>query len=263
MIFIRSLIFNVLFYFCTAIIVLLWLPTLPFGRHMVFAAARAWCTCTLFLLRTICNIGFEVRGLENIPAGGYMLAAKHQSAWETAVILRFTPDYTFVLKHELTKIPLFGWYLRAGEQIAIDRSKGGSSLSQVIKQASVVISQGRQLIIFPEGTRRAPGAPPHYKFGVAHIYGGTKATCVPAALNSGLFWGRNSFLKRPGKIVLSFLEPILPGLEKPVFFKLVQERIETETAKLIAESLAADPSLVAVLQTQPTEARPATSPSGS
>ena len=127
-----------------------------------------------------------------------------------------------MLKRELARIPLFGLYARCGEQIAIDRARGRAALAQVSQQARKVLADGRQLLIFPEGTRRAPGAEPQYKFGVAFIYTETGALCLPVALNSGLFWPRRSFLRRPGTVLVEFLEPIRPGLDKATFLKDLQ-----------------------------------------
>ena len=243
MLFLRSLVFNVGFYVGTAVFALVGLPALARDRHAVLALARAWARYVDWLLGTVCGLRVEFRGVENIPVGGYIIAPKHQSAWETLALLRFTPDFSYVLKRELMRIPLFGWYLARAEQIAIDRSQGASALNQVVTKARALLTEGRQLFIFPEGTRRPPGAEPRYKFGVAQLYAATGAPCLPVALNSGLFWPRRSFLRRPGVILVEFLPPIAPGLEKSVFFEQLQTRMEEATNRLIAESLAADPTL--------------------
>jgi len=243
MLFARSLIFNVAFYVGTFVMMIVGLPTLARDRHAVMGLARLWGRYNLWLLRVVCGLRVEFRGLQNIPTGGYIIAPKHQSVLETFALVEFPPDFSFILKRELMRIPLFGWYLAGAEQIAIDRAKRSSALAQVVDKSRALLASGRQIFIFPEGTRRPVGAEPRYKFGVAQIYAETGAPCLPVALNSGLFWPRRSFLRRPGVVLMEFLEPIQPGLERGVFFALLQSRLEDATNALVAESLAADPSL--------------------
>jgi 1-acyl-sn-glycerol-3-phosphate acyltransferase len=220
----RSLVFNLAFFLVTAILMIACLPTLFMGRHAVFWLARTWSTTILWLLRVICGMRVDFRGTERIPKGGLIIAPKHQSAWETFALLGHVSDFSYILKRELTWIPLFGWYLKAAEQIAIDRARGGAALAQATTRAREIVQGGRQVFIFPEGTRRPAGAPPKYKFGVAHIYAEAGVPCLPVALNSGLFWGRRTFIKRPGTVLVEFLEPIPPGLDKATFYQLLQNR---------------------------------------
>ncbi len=210
---VRSALFNVLFYLVLIVLMLAGLPTMLFGRHAVLRMANIWGKASLLLLRWICGTRVEFRGLDNVPSQACIIASKHQSFIEIIAFASLYSDFTFVLKRELTRIPLFGWYLAQSDQIAIDRASGRSALTQVSRMAKIVLAEGRQVFIFPEGTRRPPGAAPDYKFGVAYLYNETGATCVPVALNSGLFWPRRSFIRRPGTIVLQFLEPIGPGLD--------------------------------------------------
>lgn len=244
MLILRSLLFNVLFYVVLVAIMLALLPTILFGPDRVKAAARTWGRVSLWLLRVVCRTRVEFRGLENIPEGGCIIAPKHQSVWEVFALITVFKDFTYVLKRELTWIPLFGWYIARGRQIAIDRSKGRAALAQVARKARVIIGEGRQLFIFPEGTRKAPGAPPDYKFGAAFVYNDLKVPCLPVALNSGLFWPRRSFLRRPGTIVVDILPPIAPGLSVAAFLDTLQDRIETASDRLIAEAVARDPALL-------------------
>jgi 1-acyl-sn-glycerol-3-phosphate acyltransferase len=252
----RSFAFHLSFYLLTAVLAILGLPALLAGRTGVIALARFWARLVQVLLAGICGLRADFRGVENIPSGGYIIAPKHQSAWETLALLRFTPDFTFVLKRELLKVPIFGWYLRRSQQIAIDRSKGASALSQVVAKTRAMAPEGRQIFIFPEGTRRAPGAPAQYKFGVSHIYAQTGARCLPVALDSGLFWPRRGFLIRPGTVLVEFLPAIEPGLDRDSFLQLLQARLEQATDRLIAESIAADPSLKSALARDGAEAAP-------
>ena len=247
MIFLRSAIFNALFYTNMILLMIIGLPTLLISRHAVFSLARAWAKSSLWLLKVICGVEAEFRGAGNIPKGGYLIAPKHQSIWETFALCLYFPDFSFILKRELTWIPFFGWYLIRAEQIAINRSSGSAALAEAIQRSREILAQGRQVFIFPEGTRRPVGAVPSYKFGVAQIYAQANAACVPVALNSGLFWPRRSFIRRPGKILVEFLEPIPPGIERSAFFNLLQDKMEEATNRLVEESIRANPKLRAVL----------------
>jgi 1-acyl-sn-glycerol-3-phosphate acyltransferase len=247
MLLLRSALFNLLFYLNLLALMVLGLPLLSRGRSAVMVQSGRWGRSSLWLLKVICGMEVEFRGLHRIPPGALIVASKHQSFWEVFAFLAIFTDFTYVLKRELARIPLFGIYARVGEQIAIDRARGRAALAQVTEQARKVLADGRPLLIFPEGTRRPPGAPAAYKFGVAHIYAGTGATCLPVALNSGLFWPRRSFLRRPGLVVVEFLEPIEPGLDRASFARELESRIEAASARLLEESLARDPSLRAAL----------------
>jgi 1-acyl-sn-glycerol-3-phosphate acyltransferase len=237
----RSLLFNLVFYANLILLMIVGLPTTLAGRRAVFGMARAWGVSSLWLLEKICGLRVEFRGLENIPSGGYIIASKHQSFLETFALLLHAPDFAYVLKRELTFIPFFGWYLIGGEQIAIDRSGGRSAISVLSARAGAVLRAGRQIFIFPEGTRRPPGAPPQYKFGVAKLYEDTGAPCLPVALNTGLFWGRRGFKRRPGVAVIEYLPLIAPGLQRDAFLDKLQSTIEAECGRLNAEAAAKNP----------------------
>lgn len=231
----RSLLFNVLFYLNLVVLLIAAIPTLVMPRGAIMQVAKLWGRSTLWLLRVVCGIGVEWRGLEKLPPGGILVAAKHHSTWETFALLTQFPDPAYVIKRELTWIPFFGWYALHGRMIPVDRGAGKSALAGMMNEARKAFAEGRQLIIFPEGTRRAAGAEPKYKFGIAHLYAESGVPCVPVALNSGLFWPRHRFLRFPGTITAEFLDPIQPGMEKAAFFAKVQDEIETATARLIAE----------------------------
>jgi 1-acyl-sn-glycerol-3-phosphate acyltransferase len=248
MIFLRSLLFNIAFYVNVTVIMIVGLPAMLFNRAAILEIARIWGRSSLWLLDKICGIKVEFRGLEHLEQNGCIIAAKHQSVWETFALTTKVGDFTFILKRELTMLPLFGQYLVRANQIAIDRKSRSLALRQLIEQSTAAIADGRVIFIFPEGTRRPAGAPPAYKSGVTHLYAAAHAPCVPVALNSGLFWPRRKFLRRPGTIVVEFLPVIPAGLPKPAFFRLLQQRIETATDRLIAEALAKDPSLAANLE---------------
>jgi 1-acyl-sn-glycerol-3-phosphate acyltransferase len=204
--------------------------------------AELWGRTSVWMLRVVCGTKMEVRGLEYLNGARLsdplIIAAKHQSTWETFALLKLFEDFTFIVKRELMWVPIFGWCMWKGRMIPVDRGAGSQALTNMTNRAREEIRTGRQLIIFPEGTRRAAGAEPRYKFGVAHLYAETGVPCIPVALNSGLFWPRRKFMRWPGTIVVEFLPPIPPGLDKSEFFQRLQDDIETATARLLAEGQA-------------------------
>lgn len=238
LILVRSIAFNVLFYVNTVFWLLVGLPTFFMPYWAIVEVAKAWGRVNLFLLRWVAGLKIEVRGAEKIPKGGLIVASKHQSAWETFAILPLFDIPLFIVKRELMWIPIFGWLMAKGRMVPVDRSAGAHALNDMTERARIEIGRGRQLIIFPEGTRRPAGAEPRYKYGVAHLYAAEGVPCVPIALNSGLFWPRRSILRHPGTVLVEVLDPIPPGLDKEVFFERLKDGIETATARLIAESQA-------------------------
>jgi 1-acyl-sn-glycerol-3-phosphate acyltransferase len=233
---VHSLIFNALFYLNTMFWLLVGLPTFFMPYIGVIRVAQAWGRVNLILIRAA-GIKFELRGAEKVPPGALIVASKHQSAWETFALLTLFDNPLFILKRELEWIPFFGWMLIKGRMVPVNRGAGSQVLAEMTERARLELSRGRQLIIFPEGTRRPAGAEPRYKYGVAHLYAAMDVPCLPVALNSGVFWPRRrSLMLKPGTVVVEILDPITPGLDKDVFFKLLQERIETATARLIAEA---------------------------
>jgi 1-acyl-sn-glycerol-3-phosphate acyltransferase len=251
MIFIRSALFNLLFYATMIVLMVVGLPALFFGRKAILALARTWSRFSLWLLKVVCGTSAEFRGLENIPKGACIIAPKHQSFWETFALILYFDDFAYVLKRELTFIPVFGWYLQRGGQIAINRATARTALRQLVVKAKVLFAEGRQLFLFPEGTRRAPGAPPAYKAGVAYLYEKTRVPCLPIALNSGLFWPRRSFLRFPGTIIVEFLPVIAPGMKRDAFLRKLQWRIESATDRLIAEAARKQPDAPAISASTP------------
>jgi 1-acyl-sn-glycerol-3-phosphate acyltransferase len=243
MVWLRSALFHVLFYIVLIGLMIVGLPYAFMPRQKMLDLPKLWGRVSLFLLAHVCGLKVEFRGLEHLPEGAAIIAAKHQSFLETFAMPTKLGDFTYVLKRELMKIPVFGWYLRAAEQLAIDRSRRANALNLVAKAAREVLAQGRQIVIFPEGTRKLVGAPPDYKAGVAFVQAETGALCVPVALNTGLFWPRSGFLRRPGCAVIEFLEPIGPGLDKRAFMAVLQDRIETASDRLAAEAFERDPAL--------------------
>ncbi len=231
----RSLVFNVLVFSCTWLILFAALPTLLASRHATMSVARFWARTMLWLLRNVCNIRLELRGIENVPPGGCVIAAKHHSAFDTLVWHALLVDSTYVLKAELMRVPLFGRLARHAGMIPVDRNGGGAALRRMLRAAEGAIAEGRQLVIFPEGTRTAPGERVPYQPGVVAIAAATSAPVLPAATDSGRLWGRRAFIKRPGVIRISILPPLPAGLGRAAMLKALETGIETESARLLAE----------------------------
>jgi 1-acyl-sn-glycerol-3-phosphate acyltransferase len=231
---IRSVVFNVLFYLNLLVHFIGAIPTLAMPRWGIIAVARFWARTNLWLLRTICGIRVEFRGVEKIPPGPLLVSSKHQSLWETFALLLILPDPAYIMKRELMWIPFFGWYTWKAGMIPVDRSRGSQALAEMNACARREAQRNRQIIIFPEGTRRPPGAEPKYKYGVVHLYAEMGVPCLPIALNSGLFWPRRSIRRYPGTIRVEVLDPIPPGLGKDEFFERLQGEVEAATARLVA-----------------------------
>ncbi len=235
MIIVRALAFNAVFWTVSIIMTLVWLPTLALPRKYAVMGMRAWAQLMLNFLRTFIGVKMETRGLQHRIDGPVLYAMKHQSMWDTIVPYVLFSDPVIVMKKELMHLPLYGWYARKAGMVPVDRSAGASALKSMVKAAQAMRDEGRPIIIFPEGTRAIPGAVPDYKPGVAALYNQLDIPCIPVAVNSGLVWGRRSFIKKPGTITLEFLEPIEPGLKRKPFMATLEDRIETATNRLVAE----------------------------
>jgi 1-acyl-sn-glycerol-3-phosphate acyltransferase len=231
----RSIIFNIAFYINLILFLLFGSVFFFTPRKWSIEALKTWARTSLWLLRVICNTHIDVQGLVNIPQGPLLVAGKHQSLWETFAVLPYLDDPCMVLKKELSWIPFFGWFIFKFRMIAVERSAGSAALRKLMARGVEELAAGRQIVIMPEGTRRAPDAPPDYKPGAAALYGKLNCTCVPFALNSGLFWPRRKFLRYPGTIVLEFLAPIPAGLPRKAFQERLERDIETTTRRLVAE----------------------------
>lgn len=249
MIRVRSAIFQVVFYATFIVMMICGLPCLA-SRAATMWLVRTWAKLSLRLLRTICGTRVEFRNLELLPKGGSIIAVKHQSFFETFALITVLDDYAFVLKKELTAIPFFGWYARRADHIGIDRGRRAASLSSLQRAVRAKLAERRQIVIFPEGTRSPVGVVPVYKPGVAALVADAGVACTPVALNSGLFWPRRSFVRRPGTIVIEVLPAIQPGLGKRAFMTALQGAIEPATDALVAAAIAADPGLAQVIAEQ-------------
>lgn len=228
MLFIRSLLFNLAWYANLIIQMLGQIPFYFFLNHKnTIDVAKRWCRSNHPFHRWLAGTDIEVTGLDNIPEGGFIVAAKHQSIWEFYALFPLFRDPCFVLKSELMKIPLFGWYVAHMAQIPIRRGDRGKAMRHMIKVSLDKIAENRQILIFPEGTRRAPGAEPQYRYGVTRMYSELNCPVLPVSLNSGLYWPRRSFLRHPGTIRIMIHEPIMPGMDADSFTEELQDRIET------------------------------------
>jgi len=225
----RSALFLVWFLAITTVLSLAFLPVLALPREATVWLARLWARWTFWGLKIFAGIGWEIRG--TVPRGPVLVAAKHMSMWDTLALYLALDEPAIVLKRELLRIPFYGWFLAKAAAIPIDRGAGASALRKMAEAARKVLAQARPILIFPEGTRKKPGAAPDYKPGVAGLYGQLDVNCVPVALNSGIYW--TGFLKHKGTIVLEFLEPIGPGLKRGDFMRLLEDRIETATNRLL------------------------------
>jgi 1-acyl-sn-glycerol-3-phosphate acyltransferase len=236
---IRTALFYLVFLGQTAILAIMAsIPGLIWGRtRFGFAIARFWCWSNVIYLRVLTGMGTAVEGQENIPPGGCIIASKHQSDWDIFAIFPHTGRPAFIAKKELMRIPFFGWALRSLDGIEIDRKKGGQAIPEMIKQARSAIDRGCRIVIYPEGTRRATLAPPDYRQGIVRLYTDLNVPVVPVALNSGLFWGRNSLIIWPGTARVKFLPPIEPGLDSETLMQRLKDAIEPESMRLTLEAI--------------------------
>lgn len=225
----RSALFMAWFLAVTTVLSLIFLPVLVLPRGATVWLARIWSRATFLGLKLFAGIDWEIRGTP--PTGPVLVAAKHMSMWDTLALYLALKSPAIVLKRSLLTIPFYGWFLWKATAIAIDRGAGAGALRKMAAAAQKVLDEGRPILIFPEGTRKKPHAPPDYKPGVAGLYALSKVPCVPVALNSGVYW--TGFIKKPGTIVLEFLEPIAPGLKREAFMALLESRIETAANRLL------------------------------
>ena len=235
MIVLRSLLFQLAFWSWTALMAFAGLPFLLGTRRGMMEFGAVWSRGTLALLRWTVGLDYAVRGRANLPAGPAIVAMKHQSAWDTIAAPLLFPDCAVVIKRELTWLPFYGWYVVKAGSIAVDRGAAARALKRMVARAERVAAERRSVVIFPQGTRTAVDARKPYLPGIAALYQQLGLPVVPVALNSGLFWGRRRFMRRPGTVVVEILPPIAPGLKRAAFMAELERRIETATDALVAE----------------------------
>jgi len=236
MILVRSILFNLLFYGFTLLVGVFGLPSFLMGRRAVQRVSRFWSGTLVTMARVVAGIDVDLRGIENLPKSPAIVAAKHQSAWETLYFTELLDQPAAVMKDELVKAPVVGPYMRAMDMIPVDRKAGASALRRMVEKAREAAAAGRSILIFPQGTRVAPGTKAPYHPGTAALYVGLGLPVIPVALNSGMYWSRNAFWKRPGRIVVEFLPPIPPGLDRKAFMARLEETLEAANARIEAEA---------------------------
>lgn len=230
------ILFQIYFWGWSTLINLVWLPALLLPRRFVVMGMEIWASVSFWGLKHIIGLDFEVRGRENVPAQPAIYAIKHMSMWETIAQHILLKDPAIIMKRELLSVPVYGWYAQKCEMIVIDREGHASSLRNMIRTAKERLAAGRPIVIFPEGTRKLPGEAPDYKPGVAALYSMLDVPCIPVALNSGLYWARKGTKPKRGRIIVQILPAVKPGLDRSAFMVELQNRIETATAKLLAEA---------------------------
>ena len=230
---IRSIIFYLLLFIWTFFLGIFSLPYLLLPSSYIRNLANLWISGILQLLRLTCNITYEIRGIENIPNNAVLVASKHQSAFETFLLFKLVKNSIFIHKRELFLIPIFGLYLKKSNMIAINRNEGTQAIRKMLNEVKQRISNGYSIIIFPEGTRKKTDEPPDYKTGIAGIYKESNSEVLPVAINSGLYWPKHTFIKRPGHITIQILNLIPANLERSELLEKIQLVIEEETNKII------------------------------
>lgn len=229
----RSLVFVVWFYGAMAFWGLLYMPAVAMGHESkIWRAMRGWCGSTLWGLRWICGIRVAYEGLEHLPQGPALIASKHQATLDTVLPARVLAEPVFVVKKELMSMPVFGFYMKHG-MIPVDREAHAKALKEMLRAARAVIAKGRQIVIYPEGTRQELDAAPDYKPGIAALYRDLNLPVTPVALNTGLVWRPNGILRTPGNVTIKFLPPIPAGLPREEFMRRLEQTIESESQALL------------------------------
>ncbi|ONG49033.1 1-acyl-sn-glycerol-3-phosphate acyltransferase [Pseudoroseomonas deserti] len=230
----RSALFNLLFLVLTAATCIFGLALLALPRQVMRRYVQGWARLMMWLLKHVCGIGLIVTGREHLPPGPAVIAAKHQSAYDTVVWLAILPDPIYVLKQELLKIPAWGKLARHYGSVAVDRKGGASALKRMVRESAALLTQGHQVVIFPEGTRTLPGHRVPYQPGIVALAAASPAPVVPVATDSGLHWGRGAMARKlPGPITLAFLPPLPRGLPRAALLAQLEAAIETETDRLV------------------------------
>jgi 1-acyl-sn-glycerol-3-phosphate acyltransferase len=231
--FLRSVIFAVLQTALTVVFSVVALFTFPLSAHARYRLITGYNHAVIWLARTVLGIRYVVEGREHLPAHPSIILAKHQSAWETVAFLFLFPPVSPVIKQELLKVPFFGWGFRLLNPIAIDRSSGREALKQIVNQGRQKLEQGFWVLVFPEGTRVAPGEKGRYGIGGSWLAAETGAPVVPVAHNAGEVWPKNAFIKRPGTVTVRIGPAIeSQGKSAAEITRAVEAWIETEMARL-------------------------------
>ncbi|MCO6188166.1 1-acyl-sn-glycerol-3-phosphate acyltransferase [Rhizobium sp. L1K21] len=244
MILIRSIAFTIAFYLNLIVQMIIFSPIyFIMPRKKAYFVPKFWARSNRWLFDKIGGTTFEIDGLENLTAEPAIISPKHQSTWDTIAFVPYIEDPIYILKRELLWIPLFGWYAAKQRMIPVDRAARGKSMVAVMERAKEEMASGRQLIIYPEGTRRPPGAEPVYKFGIARLYRDLQLPVIPIIHHGGLFWPRRKLINQPGHFRVKILPAIPPGMDHEVFFEHLVELMERESDALLVETIEANPHL--------------------
>jgi 1-acyl-sn-glycerol-3-phosphate acyltransferase len=203
----------------------------------VVRALHAWTHLTLWGLKWIVGARVTIEGRENLPQGPALIAAKHQATLDTLLPSLFLDFPAFVYKVELKKAPVVGWYLQKGEMIAVEREAQAAALKSLLRASRKSIADGRQIVIFPEGTRQDLDAAPDYKSGIVALYRDLNMPVVPVALNTGLVWPAHGIKYKPGDVIVKILPPIPPGLSREDFMRRLEDTVERESQALLPPHL--------------------------
>ena len=237
--YVRSALFAGWMFGSAILLGLLCLPVMLGPRRAAMRTIQLWARGVFWGLRVLVGARVEVRGRERLPqggeGGGYLIAAKHQSMLDILVAMTLTPWPCIVLKRELMFIPIFGWYAWKSGMIAIDRKGGPGDVRQLLAAARKALGDGRQVVIYPEGTRRAPGAEPTYKGGIGLLYKELAVPCTPCATDGGRVWPAHGLLKHPGVAVFEVLAPLPPGAPRRAFMARLEAEVEGASGALLAE----------------------------
>lgn len=215
----RSAVFNIVFFVVGFAMTLTAAAVRKVAPQRVLGVAMLWARILVRCLRVICGITVEVVGLEHVPTGAALIASRHQSAFDTFIWLTLVPRCCYVFKEELLKIPMFGPLLTASGMIAVDREGGGTAIRSLLRQADAAVRARRQIVIFPEGTRSEPGSPLVLQSGIAALAARTGLPVIPVSTDSGQFWGRRAFRKKPGKIRIVIGAPIPARTERTALMR--------------------------------------------
>lgn len=229
----RSLVFTLWLYLSMAVCAVGMSPALFMPHRYAMGVIRTWARMVLFGLHRIAGVRVEFRGLEHRPPGHALVAGKHQGMLDVVVPFALLDDPCIVMKKELRPLPFFGWFAWKTKMIAVDRSAHAKALKDMVRQARARRDEGRQIVIFPEGTRKTPGDAPDYKPGIAALYRDLDCPCWPLATNSGVHWPAHGFRRYPGVVVFEFLPPIPPGLKRAEFMAELENRLETASTALL------------------------------
>ena len=232
--YLRSVVFIGLMYLSMAVLAAVYMPPALVDRRFAHAGIRRWTALVRWLAWRVAGLASEVRG--EVPQGEVLVAAKHQSFFDIIILLSVLPHPRFVMKKELERVPILGWYARRIGCVSVDRGQKGRAIRAMVEAVQRERGDAGQLVIYPQGTRVAPGMHLPYKVGTGVLYQELGARCVPVACNVGVFWARHSLYRKPGLAVVEFLPEIPPGLDMRPFMQRLEAEVEIASNRLVGEA---------------------------